>query len=238
MRAAAEDLDLRHRQQRRVGSAEVLVQRHARAPRRRRGPRPSTPRASRWRRAGTCSACRRARSAAASSAAWSSAAMPITARAISPLTLRDRALHVEAAEARGRRRAARAPRACPCDAPAGTIARPTAPPSSVTSASTVGRPRLSQTRRACTKRISLGFRRLLIDQPVAGARLRRRRSGGPADHAAVSPAPRRTSSPLRLASVMYSTGDLPSTRASSSPGSSAAARRSSAARGSQSTCAR
>ena len=37
---------------------------------------------------------------------------------------------------------------CPCDAPAGTIARPTAPPASVTSASTVGRPRLSQTRRA------------------------------------------------------------------------------------------
>ena len=40
----------------------------------------------------------------------------------------------------------RSPR--PVEAPAGAIARPRAPPASVTSASTVGRPRESQTRRA------------------------------------------------------------------------------------------
>ena len=63
-----------------------------------------------------------------------------------------------AASRRGRRRRAPPSRSSsasrdPFDAPAGTIARPTAPPASATSASTVGRPRLSQTRRARTARM-------------------------------------------------------------------------------------
>ena len=41
----------------------------------------------------------------------------------------------------------------PRDAPAGAIARPVAPPASATSASTVGRPRESQTRRPRTATI-------------------------------------------------------------------------------------
>ena len=118
-----------------------------------------------------------------SSAAWSLAAMPITARAMSPLTCATARCTSRPPCGWPPSRSSSASRV-PLLAPAGTIARPTAPPTSRTSASTVGWPRLSHTRRACTKRISLGFRRLLIDQPVAGARPRRPRSGGPADHAA------------------------------------------------------
>src|SRR4029078_731751 len=50
----------------------------------------------------------------------------------------------------------------PVEAPAGAIARPRAPPASVTSASTVGRPRESQTRRPRTEMISV----VLMHEPV------------------------------------------------------------------------
>ncbi len=56
---------------------------------------------------------------------------------------------------RGRRRACRALRGCPVEAPEGAIARPVAPEASDTSASTVGRPRESHTSRARMRRISL-----------------------------------------------------------------------------------
>ena len=168
----------------------------------------------------------------ASSAAWSSAReRRRRARAISPRHWRRRAARRGRRRPR-RRRAARAPRACPSTRRPGTIARPTAPPASVTSASTVGRPRLSQTRRARTVRIvsvDRSSRELLA--PAVGDRCAGDRRRATQQSAARRAARARASA----SSSKYSTGDLPSTRASNRPGSSAAARCSSAARGSQST---
>ena len=81
------------RRSRRPGSATA-----AGAPRPpRRGRRPATRPASRWRPAATCSACRRGEMSMRSSAAWLAASWPRTAVAISPLTfstaLRDALAH-------------------------------------------------------------------------------------------------------------------------------------------------
>ena len=147
MRAAAEDLDLRQRQQRRAIAAQVAIQRQAAPTPRRHAPRPSTPPAWRWRRAATCPACRPARSGARR-------ARPGRRRRGRPARARDLAVARGPARAarRGRRRprrrrAGRAPRACRWSAGRRDGAADAAV-ASVTSASTVGRPRLSQTRRA------------------------------------------------------------------------------------------
>ena len=103
-----------------------------------------------------------------SSAVWSSAAMPRNALAISPSTLATARCTSRPPNAAPPSRSSIASRV-PFDAPAGQIARPNAPSSSVTSASTVGRPRLSQTRRACTVRIA---RRTLIARAPRAMRSR------------------------------------------------------------------
>ena len=110
--------------------AEIAPQRLARRPRPRRAPRPSTPRWSRCRRDATCSACRRARSAGASSAAWSAASRPMSAAG-------DLAVHVGRPRASRHSRRTRSPPSrrstaspLPVEAPAGAMARPTAPPAS------------------------------------------------------------------------------------------------------------
>ena len=82
-----------------------------------------------------------------SSAAWSLASKPARAAAISPLTCATACFTSSPPKALPPSRSSSASRV-PVDAPAGTMARPVAPPCSVSSASTVGRPRLSQTRRA------------------------------------------------------------------------------------------
>ena len=79
---------------------------------------------------------------------------PSSSVAISPLTAATAPVDVEAAEGACRRRAGRPPRREPVEAPAGAMARPIAPPASVTSTSTVGRPRESQTRRPGPRRSS------------------------------------------------------------------------------------
>ena len=138
-----------------VGAAEIALQRLAGAPRRRRARPPSTPRASRCRRGATCSACRRARSARRSSAAWSAASRPATR------ARRSR-------RSRGRPRASRRSRRTRAPPSRRSSASPRAGGGAgrrdgaadarrlraATSASTVGRPRLSQTRRPCTKAIA------------------------------------------------------------------------------------
>ena len=108
----------------------------------------------------------------------------------------------------------------PRDAPAGAMARPVAPPASVTSASTVGRPRESQTRRACTPRDRRSSSRLASAQRDRAERASRIARAAPRRARART----RERRPCRVSSVRYSTGDLPSMRASSSPGSSAAVR--------------
>ena len=119
VRAAAEDLDLRHRQQRRLGAAEVLVQRHAARRGRRRAPRPSTPPASRWHRGGTCSACRRARSGGGRAPPGRRPTGRRAARAISPLTWPTARITSSPPKRGAAVAQLDAPRACPCDAPAG-----------------------------------------------------------------------------------------------------------------------
>ena len=215
-----------------VGAAEVALQRHAARPRRRHAPRPSRPRAWRWRRGATCSACRRVRSGARR-------ARPGRRRRGRPRRGRSR-------RSRGRRRASRRSRRTPRRRRAGraprrcrSTRRPARSPGrrrrrrAATSASTVGRPRLSQTRRPCTN----GDRGVghAASSFAQAWRTSPRRSTGL--DAATRRAMRRTRS-LSGSSVMYSTGDLPSTRARNSPGSRRAARGSSAAGGSQSTPAR
>jgi hypothetical protein len=84
-----------------------------------------------------------------SSAAWSAASWPVTASAIRPLTLATARLTSQPPKVSPpSRRSSASP--LPVEAPAGAMARPTAPPASSISASTVGRPRLSHTRRPCT----------------------------------------------------------------------------------------
>ena len=130
--------------------AEIVPERHARARRPRHARPPSRPRSSRCRRGATCSACRRARSARRRSPPGRRRRRRASAAAISPLIACDRAGHVEAAEALRRRRADRPPR------PSRSRRRPARwrgrarRPRAMTSASTVGRPRESQTRRPWT----------------------------------------------------------------------------------------
>ena len=215
-----------------AGAAERLRTAACRATPRPRAPPPSKPRASHWRRGAPCSACRRARSGARSSAVWSSAAMPRERAGDLAVDIGDRALHVEAAErgaavaqldrlARALRRARRA-----------RSPGRTAPSSSAHSASTVGRPRRVPD--------AAGVHR--ADRASIAHRVELRAPGGARSHADGRPASReqapratRRTASRRASSVRYSTGDLPSTRASNRPGSSAAARSSSAAAGSQST---
>ena len=157
----------------------------------------------------------------ASMSAWSSASMPKIARAIGPRTLATACATSKPpwrVPPSRRSTASREPR----DAPAGAMPRPTTPHARRTSASTVGRPRESQTRRACTRVMVVGV------MATKHARVVPALAGGCARYAR---AKRRIASRSRR-SVTYSTGDLPSTRASSSPGSSAAVRASSAGQGS------
>ena len=87
-----------------------------------------------------------------STAAWSAASVPRKAAAISPEILAcARRTSRPPKAAPPSRRSSASPE--PVEAPAGAMARPRAPPASVTSASTVGRPRESQTRRPCTEAI-------------------------------------------------------------------------------------
>ena len=83
----------------------------------------------------------------ASSAAWSAASMPGQRRRDLAVHVATARVHVVAAEGRAAVAQVDAPRRVPVEAPAGAMARPIAPPASCTSASTVGRPRVSQTRR-------------------------------------------------------------------------------------------
>ena len=223
-----------------LGPAEVLVQRHAAAPRRPRGPRPSTPRAWRWRPGCDLFGVPSSSISRSSSAAWSSAGHAHHRARDLAVDVGDGALHVEAAEARGRRRAARAPRACPCWRRRARWRGRRRRRAAATSASTVGRPRLSHTRRAWHERMLCSLHvRLLI-----GSTLGRRRPGladrSPAGPAAACSMRRRAAHGCRAGrrAVMYSTGDLPSTRASNRPGQQRGGARSSASRGSQSTACR
>ena len=129
---------------RRRGAAEVAVERQARRPRRRPWRRRARRRGSRWRRAGPCWACRRARSARWSTRPGRWRRSPTSASAISPLT-------ASTALARPCRRScvlspSRSSTAscAPVEAPDGTAARPDRAVSSITSTSTVGLPRLSR----------------------------------------------------------------------------------------------
>ena len=85
---------------------------------------PSRPRWSRCRRAAPCSACRRARSGAASTAAWSAASRPVSAGAIVPFTRATARRHVEAAEALAAVAQVDRLAACRSRRPPGAIARP------------------------------------------------------------------------------------------------------------------
>jgi hypothetical protein len=87
-----------------------------------------------------------------SSVAWSSASMPCTAAAISPLTLATALETPLPAHAVPPSRSSVASNS-PVEAPDGTAARPNAPERSETSASTVGLPRESRTWRAWTRSI-------------------------------------------------------------------------------------
>ncbi len=112
--AAVQHVHHRHRQER-----SARRRRRARPGRgRAAGPSPPPPpwrpparrRAARWRRAGPCSGCRRARSSSASRAPCSAARAPVRAAAISPLTLATALGHALAGPGARRRRAARPPR--------------------------------------------------------------------------------------------------------------------------------
>ena len=236
MRAAAEDLDLRHRQTSPAGRRRGIATAARRAT-----PRPHARAAidtatSRCRRGATCSACRRARSARRRSPPGRARRGRRAPRAISP---RD----VGAAPCSTSRPPKRAPPSRrstasrdPREAPAGAIARRRAPSASATSASTVGRPRESQTRRAdrtmavalmCDHCGRLQPRRIVAVRPsvLTDRAVCQRPAMLPGSD---GDAQRARSADARLVGfgVMYSTGDLPSTRASSRPGNSAAARRS------------
>ena len=126
----------------------------------------------------------------------------------------------------------------PVDAPAGAILRPRAPLSSTTSASTVGRPRESQTRLPMTAAMT-SPREPDERRPPLSRVLHARRTPPSVSGrwASIHLAKLRTAS-FERSSVRYSTGDFPSTRARNSAGRSCAARCSRAAAGSQSTPAR
>ena len=97
---------------------------------------------------------------------------PLSARAIGPLTLAIACVTSSppcAVPPSRRSIASREPR----DAPAGAMARATTPAASVTSASTVGRPRESHTRRPCTLEmmaLMLGFLWLSVGPPQRSRR--------------------------------------------------------------------
>ena len=103
-------------------------------------------------------------SIARSSAAWSAASSPVTACAISPFTLATAWPTPLPFQALPPSRSSTASNS-PVDAPEGTPARPVAPEPSVTSASTVGLPRLSTIWRAETFWIALMWPGVL---PVRG----------------------------------------------------------------------
>ncbi len=169
----------------------------------------------------------------ASSAAWSSAAAPTQraarSRSLTSATARCTSRPPKRAAAVAQvERLARAGRCARRERSRGPSRRRC----SVTSASTVGRPRLSQTRRAWIERIVVGHRSSSsaprgTHRPQAGHRMLQQRARD-------APHLRR----VAAASVTYSTGDLPSTRARNRPGSNAAARRSISSGGSQSTACR
>ena len=118
----------------------------------------------------------------------------------------------------------------PREAPAGAIPRPDRAVAERISASTVGRPRESQMRRATSDRMTGSL--------IARLSMRRRCPSGGGGGSAISGAAHRRTAARSLSRARYSTGDLPSTRARNSAGSSAAARASSLSAGSQSTPAR
>ena len=103
----------------------------------------------------------------------------------------DRLQHVEPAEARAPPSRSSCASRVPLDAPAGAIARPTAPSCSVTSASTVGRPRLSHTRRRA------GSNGCRADSWIELLRARRPAIGSKASHRVRRAAPRRRGAPAR-----------------------------------------
>ena len=87
---------------------------------------------------------------APSIAAWSAASRPASAGGDLVVHVGDRAGARRGRRTRRRRRAGRPPRRCRSRRRPARSRGPTAPPASATSASTVGRPRESQTRRPCT----------------------------------------------------------------------------------------
>ena len=170
---------------------------------------PWRPRRWRCRRAGALSGVPSSAIRAGSTPAWSAASMPgQEPAAISPSTIADGARHVEAAE--GRAAVAQVDRLARCRSrrrPARWRGR-LAPPASRTSASTVGRPRESQTRRPLHARDLVIARHHPSPKPArprcSDVREARRRG----DHAASRRAADACACPRRA--VMYSTGDLPS----------------------------
>src|SRR3954454_9762036 len=106
-----------------------------------------------------------------SSACWSAASSPCTASAISPLTFATARVTALPPYAPSRSRSSTA--SCtPVDAPDGTAARPTAPDSRRTSASSVGLPRESRTCRAWTPSMWV---RVMILRRAAAAAVREKR---------------------------------------------------------------
>ena len=187
----------------------------------------------------------------ASSAAWSSPGVPTRACAMLPLTLATARITSRPPKRGVASRSSSASRV-PFDAPAGTIARaeraagerdlgldgrPAAAVPGRGSAWTVrmrqsASPRVSRRCRRRREEEVSSARRLvvLMVSSVPFARHRPRRRGG--RPAAAAAGRRRAASRSRSASSpMYSTGDLPSTRASRSPGSSSGRRGASIAAG-------
>ena len=150
--------------------------------------------------------------------------MPATARGDLAVDVADRARHVEAAE----RRAAVAQLERLARARGRAGGRDRAADGAVRRASLRPRPSAG---RGCPRRGARGSSGSSASF-IGRAPRARRRAIAPGDRrgSAQQARARRAARASRCgSSVMYSTGDLPSTRASSSPGSSAAARRSSAA---------
>ena len=217
-----ENLDLRGRQRDRPLVREPAPERQARrrcAPPR---PPPSTRRCRHWRRGAICPRRRRARPAACRAASRSSTSDAPERRGDLALDRGHRLHHVEPARRPGRRRAGRAPRPSrwrPRPAPSPAPIAPARqmhfgfPPSA---ARANPRGRLPRT---------LSISNALMPPPRP-PRLRRVRRGLPAAVAAGGRAKARGRAFSR-SRCRYSTGDLPSRRASSRPGSSRAARSSS-----------
>ena len=163
--AAVEHVHHRHRQHVRVGAAEVAPQRLAGVGGRRLGGRPATRPGWRWRPAGPC--CRFRPGPASRGPRRPGRRRPGRDR------LGDLAVHVGhrlrdalAVPGARRRRAAPRPRTRRWTRPRAPPARPLAPEASVTSASTVGLPRLSTIWRAVTFWIALMWPGVL---PVRGS---------------------------------------------------------------------